>query len=363
MMFKPDKKLIINVILPLVILAGIGISVWGISTGKFELRKKAGFVDLPEIPSGCKWTNDADGVGRLICKTSGNTTSGLDPFPSRESQKYNDSNVSNDSTVTRESQKYNDSNVTNECYENNNGKSICRVEYKKPKEEEPTCMPRPACLDERHPCLLAEPVDKWCSPTPLHRITPIPKPSITQAESNTIDIVILMRLSGVAGTQAHGANVLISLFKDSRSIFSETKTISSTTVEGVYLVTFTLPKSSVPAGNGYYFTVKGEKHVQKKYCVQGQTQPCKTGESLTIANEDEFVADFTTLPIDPGDLYQQDGVANITDYNKVIALLSKACADLTATDKLTADLDYNGCIDGDDIVLMRKTLETQYDQN
>ena len=75
------------------------------------------------------------------------------------------------------------------------------------------------------------------------------------------------------------------------------------------------------------------------------------------------VFDFTGLSLDPGDLPPQDGKADSSDFDVIKSMLSKPCSGLTSQDKNTADLDYNGCIDTSDVFLMRKTLETRYDEN
>ncbi len=75
------------------------------------------------------------------------------------------------------------------------------------------------------------------------------------------------------------------------------------------------------------------------------------------------VFDFTGLPLEPGDLTPQDGKADNADFDKIKSLLSKPCSALTDVDKKTADLNYNGCVDIRDALLMRKTLETRYDEN
>jgi hypothetical protein len=42
--------------------------------------------------------------------------------------------------------------------------------------------------------------------------------------------------------------------------------------------------------------------------------------------------------------------------------MGKLCSELTEEEKHTADLDYNGCVNIRDAFLIRKTLETRYDE-
>jgi len=50
------------------------------------------------------------------------------------------------------------------------------------------------------------------------------------------------------------------------------------------------------------------------------------------------------------------------DIERLTSLLSKLSADLTAGDLAIGDLNYDSVINGFDIFLIRKTLETRYDE-
>ena len=84
---------------------------------------------------------------------------------------------------------------------------------------------------------------------------------------------------------------------------------------------------------------------------------------MTITASPSPVFDFTGLSLDPGDLPPQDFKADLADLDIIRSLLSKPCSALTPQDKKAGDLDYNGCVDIGDVYLMRKTLETRYDEN
>lgn len=119
-------------------------------------------------------------------------------------------------------------------------------------------------------------------------------------------------------------------------------------------------------GPGYTVIIKGEKHVARKFCKPaGQTEPCKSFESISIPAQSDIpvVFDLTGLTLDPGDLTPQDGKVDQKDIQAMKSLFGKACAAYTDSDKLIADLNYSGCIDSEDALLLRKTLQTRYDEN
>ena len=135
---------------------------------------------------------------------------------------------------------------------------------------------------------------------------------------------------------------------------------------GIYQIAFA-PSNPLSQTLKYIVGLKGEKHLNTKFCTKtgtitrcGQTPNSTDGISLN-AGANTF--DFTAFPLEPGDLYIQDGIANSADFVKIKTLLDKPCSALTLQDKLTADLDYNGCVNVRDAFLMRQTLQTRYDDN
>lgn len=180
-------------------------------------------------------------------------------------------------------------------------------------------------------------------------ISPIPKP---------IPMKFKIKFAGVADDLADGAKAKIRFVKDGVDL-ETSPIIFSHAGNGVYEASITLG-SSLPEGSGYTIYVKGEKHLARKFCVvAGQSERCVGNGRIVIPS---FVFDFTGLELEPGDLYPQDGKADSEDFAKIISLLSKLCSDLTEQDRFVADLDYNGCVNIRDAFLMRKTLETKYDE-
>lgn len=225
----------------------------------------------------------------------------------------------------------------------------------------PTPTPPPGCFYRQVQCIQAP-----CNPIlvcPTKTPTPTVSPTPIISGSQVIDIRI--KLAGVTDGSANGAKVGIKFVK----LGGETLQLSSALPlvhigNGVYKAEATL-SNTLPFGTKFRIKVKGEKHLTSEFCYQvGQTGPCKDNEYITMPN---FIAqtygfDFTGIPLRPGDVPPQDGKVDATDFTAIKSLMSKLCADLTAQDKLKADLDYNGCVTVKDIFLIRQTLETRYDE-
>ncbi len=211
----------------------------------------------------------------------------------------------------------------------------------------PECQPRPSCLDSTPRCLLPVPAGGWC---------PV---------SANLNIKVMVKLAGVTGTNANGAKMTLRFQNpqiDSTSSFITLQSIGGDIYEGIITLG---ANSGLPAANNYFVYAKGEKHLANKYCfAQGQTQKCSTVlGNISIPASGDLVLDFTGIPLEPGDVYPQDGSANTDDFARITALLSKPHSALTTQDLLVGDLNYDGYINISDAYLMRKTLETRYDEN
>ncbi|HET7099368.1 MAG TPA: hypothetical protein VFI61_04000, partial [Patescibacteria group bacterium] len=203
--------------------------------------------------------------------------------------------------------------------------------------------------------------------TPYPTATPSPSPSGNVSQSFTLR----MKFAGVTDGSAEGAKVTLR-FQNSPNFFDYvTSPITVTHIgNGVYqaMLTFGSSVPPLPANNYYAIYLKGEKHLATKFCQQtGQTTRCAGNGNISIPaatfNPASYVLEFTGLPLEPGDLYPQDGIASSADFTKIKDLLNKPCANLSVNEKLTADLDYNGCVNVRDAFLMRQTLQTRYDEN
>ena len=198
------------------------------------------------------------------------------------------------------------------------------------------------------------------SPTPTPTPTPSPWYQILKFR---------IKFGGVEDDSAVGAKVRIRFTKLASGFDYQTPPVDAAYAgTGVYETTVVLVGQNpvIPVGDGYTIFVKGEKHLARKFCYQtGQSSRCLGNGYIyigatNISSTQTF--DFSGLPLEPGDLAIQDGVADINDFGKIRALLSKTCSQLSVEEKATADLDYSGCVNIRDAFLMRKTLEAKYDE-
>lgn len=178
-----------------------------------------------------------------------------------------------------------------------------------------------------------------------------------------------VKLTGVAEGAAEGAKIVVRFLTGDNSVNHTTPPLALTHIgSGVYETIMVLTDNFLPTSrNDYAIIIKGEKHLARKFCHQsGQNAPCTGNGEISVPNPIDsgtWVYNLTGLSLDPGDLYAQDGKADMNDFDKVLGLMTKTCSSLSDQDKLTADLDYSGCINVKDAFLMRKTLETRYDEN
>lgn len=131
---------------------------------------------------------------------------------------------------------------------------------------------------------------------------------------------------------------------------------------GVYQSEMINLPSSITAGSGYYFLVKGPKHLNTRYCANtGQNRPCEltTTASIVLADGDN-VLDFSTFSLPGGDLPipTQDGVVNSADA----VVMVNCFADPTSADCVAkADLNLDGIISSIDTNIMNDTIYTRWE--
>ena len=230
----------------------------------------------------------------------------------------------------------------------------------------PTLYPTPTPTPGLHtstPTATPTPGLHTSTPSPFATATTIPgtpPPTVRGFEFN-------VKLTGVPDGRAEGAKVVFEFINSTLDLTLYTPPISLYHVGGgIYRALIGIMSDQLPSVGDYSIKAKGEKHLSKKFCYQfGQTQRCPADTEgsirLPIPYGQTLNFDFTGMALEPGDLPPQDGKASIEDFAKIRSLLSKPCADLTESDKMTADVDYNGCVNTRDAFLMRKSLETRYD--
>lgn len=230
-------------------------------------------------------------------------------------------------------------------------------------------------------CILHDSVVLYCtwptpqptpSPSAVPTGSPVPSPTATAVASTPTPTPIVtpvdtlrfyFKFAGVTDASAEGAGVRI--FFERGGLTSVTQSIEARYVSnGVYKLEMVRPTISLPAGTGYTIYLKGEKHLAKKFCLpSGQSGVCIGPGNITFGSPSGSTIsfDFSGVALEPGDLWPQDGKADLNDFKNVTSLFGKLCSSLTETD-LRYDIDYSGCVNVKDAFLIRKTLETKYDE-
>ena len=200
------------------------------------------------------------------------------------------------------------------------------------------------------------------TPTPTQHATVTSTPTPTPA-GDTQTLEFRVKLAGVTDDSADGATIGVKFYLKDGSVRQLSGPLALTHQgSGVYKAAAIIT-NPFPNGTQFRIKIKGEKHVAVEFCQQvGQTSRCGDEEYITSSGAQTFGFDLTGIPLPPGDLLPQDGVANPTDFGRLASLMAKLCANLTATEKLTGDVDYNGCVTVRDVFLILQTLETRYDE-
>ena len=240
-----------------------------------------------------------------------------------------------------------------------------------PVKPSPKPTPPPGCYYQQVQCFRApcDPILVCPTPTPgatptaTPSPTPTPIPTLTPGTTQTLRFRV--KLDGVAADQAQGAKITVKFYRRNGTTRQLSAPLTLRHVgNGIYLAAAAI-KNPFPAGTQFRVKIKGEKHIAIEFCRQsGQTGPCADGAYITVPNPVPavYAFDFTGIPFPAGDLPQQDGRVDGADIQRLTSLLSKLSSDLTAGDLTIGDLNYDDVINGFDIFLIRKTLETRYDE-
>jgi hypothetical protein len=111
-------------------------------------------------------------------------------------------------------------------------------------------------------------------------------------------------------------------------------------------------------GGTYTIYIKGEKHLSRKFCYDGQADRCSEPGSIKLTQGiNNF--DFSGRPLQPGDIVQGGDQSDLVNDRDFQFLQNELNGDETST----ADLDYNGLVHGKDIVFFLQTLQTKYGDN
>ena len=119
-----------------------------------------------------------------------------------------------------------------------------------------------------------------------------------------------------------------------------------------------------PAGGGYKILPKGEKHMQKKICVNNPKEDypgaygCDKG-GITL-KDGENTIDFSSIVMLSGDLPpgEQDGISNAKDQSLVRNLIGKSDAESARL----ADINYDGVVNAVDHSCLIAALSVRWDE-
>lgn len=111
----------------------------------------------------------------------------------------------------------------------------------------------------------------------------------------------------------------------------------------------------VPEGEGYIVLIKGPVHLARKFCYDEQDEHCWLGEEdiTFVKGVNEY--DWSGLDLEPGDI-NGDGVVDSTDFSQLKQALGQS------GEGLKEDLNFNGIVNPQDIVIFLKTLGTKYEE-
>lgn len=203
------------------------------------------------------------------------------------------------------------------------------------------------------------------APTATPTLAPTASPTAPPVTSQTYRFKF--RFAGVTDDRAGGSKVKIKFYRNVNGAITSliTPLVPVTYAgNGLYQVTRTLVSPPAP-GSRYAVLIKGEKHLNRKFCLaSGQLSQCGSEGSITIPAPTNGVInyDFTGVALVPGDTDPQDGQANSSDYDRVRSVLGKLCSAQSDDDRFRGDLDYSGCVGVKDMFLMRQALNTN-DEN
>lgn len=194
------------------------------------------------------------------------------------------------------------------------------------------------------------------TPTPISTPTPTPTPIIT-LNPNQVQLQFKIKFYGIYEKKPN-QKVKVKIGKNN-TVFQEYSQLEVTADdEGVYQLVqpLVLPANITP-GENYFILIKGEKHLQSKFCLNsGQNRPCRQ-EKITLS-EGINNLDFSNYPLLGGDLPPQDGVVNALDAVNLADCLNKT--DNACLTK--ADLNLDGIVNSLDINIMNNTIYTRWEE-
>lgn len=196
------------------------------------------------------------------------------------------------------------------------------------------------------------------SPTPIQTVTP------SEGEPVDAELKIKVRFQGVIAQPAEAyrsLNTKVILAADDKSFREERVIPFQADGDGLWSGTFSAEK--VPSGAKYALFIKGPKHLMKKVCETSPTEvvpgtySCNTG-AITVKSGAQDM-DLSTIVLLVGDIPVQDGIIDSVDAVYVRNNFGSQSSAAVSR----GDLNLDGIVHAQDMVLMLKALEFKYDED
>lgn len=190
-------------------------------------------------------------------------------------------------------------------------------------------------------------------------LTPTVAPTVTPPTGGWPILNFKVKFQGVASKRADQKVRVVVKKSALDKTFNNVNVVADD--NGIYSGSVTL--TDVPAGNNYRISIKGPKHLSRKFCENNQAVRCVGAGKIALVGGANSL-DFSKIVLEAGDLpnpnegAKQDGVANSIDYSLWKARIGKEDNDNLAV----ADVNFDGVVNQIDWQLMRVTLETKYEE-
>jgi len=116
----------------------------------------------------------------------------------------------------------------------------------------------------------------------------------------------------------------------------------------------TVTLTSDVKGEGFRIFIRARNHLWQQFCAYGQIWPCDNYDSGFVLPYSDTI-NLSSWPIWPGDIADssgnKDGIVDAADFSRLKNQIGQK------GDKLTADLDLNGVVNGRDVALFLKSIE------
>ena len=214
--------------------------------------------------------------------------------------------------------------------------------------------------------------DKTITPTPsgdpVDSIIPTPGDTTPTQPSGggrgDVELKLKVRFQGVTKQPAEAyrqLNTKIILAAADKSFREESLIQFTADDSGAWSGTYSA--KNVPFGAKYALFIKGPKHLMKKICETSPTESvagnytCSTGSITLIKGAQDL--DFSKIVLLVGDIPIQDGVIDAVDA----VFVRNNFGSQTSSTISRGDLNLDGIVHAQDMVLMLKALEFKYDED